>query len=662
MLRFSNTGSMNRGFRFQLQSLKDRPYGPLLLLLIVLFVLGILIVGDYGQSYAEFYNLKAGARALGAYSPEEFLKDQNENYFHGTFYFSIFAAVSRITTSINPNWMAIDARHFVNFLVFLMGTASFYVIAMRLTTPRFALFPTLLFVTQPIYFGSSFINQKDSVFMSFFLASIASGLVAAEAWGKPRAATPIQEEDPSRLDRRYLRETLREDWLGSSYLERILFILLAFSAIGIAFGLLTNRLILPDLLRQVTEAYRGQANVLVTRLFEQFAEDAYKTPLEDYLNKVRALFSWIRFPLIAIALVPPVVVGLRIFNWTYEDHVKRWLHRYGALLASGVILGMTSAIRVAGPFAGVLVGMYFLLRYRWRPLAGLVVYGLAAAITVYLVWPALWGNPVLAYTDRLLLSTDFGVHEVFFRGDFIHSNALPRRYLPELMALQFTEPILILFPIGLILSGWAAIRRKLDSQLLVVLLIWFLLPLFLQIAFTINLYGNFRQLYFITPPIILIAGYAWMQMMGKLRSQIMQVLLATLILVPGIIHIFRYHPYEVVYYNMFTGGVPGARESYALGFGCTAYREAMQYVNEVAPEGALVYVWGPYYSAEPFARSDLHVRLEGGGETPDYALNCGKGLRNPNFYASWDVVHTVSREGTILSEVKTPGNPDAIGP
>ena len=41
-----------------MRRLIDRPYGPLLLLLIALLVIGILIVGDYGQSYAEFYNLK----------------------------------------------------------------------------------------------------------------------------------------------------------------------------------------------------------------------------------------------------------------------------------------------------------------------------------------------------------------------------------------------------------------------------------------------------------------------------------------------------------------------------------------------------------------------------------------------------------------------------
>jgi hypothetical protein len=153
-----------------------------------------------------------------------------------------------------------------------------------------------------------------------------------------------------------------------------------------------------------------------------------------------------------------------------------------------------------------------------------------------------------------------------------------------------------------------------------------------------------------------------MYIMGKLRSQLVQVLLATLILVPGIVHIIRYHPYEVVYYNAITGGVPGARDSYALGFSCTAYREAMQYVNEVAPEGSLVYVWGPYYSAEPFARSDLDVRLEGGAETPDYAINCGKGLRNPNFYATWDVIHTVSRQGTVFAQVKAPSSPDTGTP
>lgn len=470
-----------QGHKFHWGRLMNRPYVPLLLLLIALLVIGILIIGDYGQSYAEFYNAKAGDRALRAYGHEEFLRDQNEGYFHGTFYFMIIAAVSRITASINPNWMAIDTRHFMNFLVFLVGTASFYAIALRVTSRKFALLPTLLFVTQPILFGSSFINQKDSVFLSFFLASIALGLIAAEAWGKRFPATAIQGGTAWQPDKSHFLDSLRDDWEGSSNIERSRLILLMLFAVGVGIALLTNLLILPNLLRQVSEAYRGEASPLVSKLFEQFAEDAHKTPLDHYLNEVRTLFFWLRLPLIALVLIPPAIAGLRIFNRTYDDHVRQRVHRYSLLILGGVILGMTSAIRVAGPFAGVLVGIYFLLRYRWQSMAGLVLYGLTAAFTVYLVWPALWGNPILGYSNRVFLAADFGVHEVFFRGEFLNSNALPRRFLPELIALQFTEPLLILFPIGLILSVWAAVRRKLDSRLLAVLLIWFLLPFFLRL-------------------------------------------------------------------------------------------------------------------------------------------------------------------------------------
>ncbi len=52
---------------------------------------------------------------------------------------------------------------------------------------------------------------------------------------------------------------------------------------------------------------------------------------------------------------------------------------------------------------------------------------------------------------------------------------------------------------------------------------------------------------------------------------------------PGLIGIISLHPYEYIYYNEIVGGVDGAAGHYYADYWCTSFREAMKYVNQVAP-------------------------------------------------------------------------------
>jgi len=625
--------------------------------MMIFVVIGIFIAGDYGESRDEFYNLKAGSRALADYTDEQFLRDQDDNYFHGTFYFLLFSAVSKVTTSINSNWSGIDARHFLSYLVFIMAAVSFYFIVVRLTSARFAILPTLLFITQPIYFGSAFVNHKDMPFMAFFTASVAAGLIAADSID--RVFKKMTSEDSSRPGDTPIgiRQTLQSEWKATSDLKRIGLILLVLVAIVVVIALILDFIFLPLLLRQVTLAYQDKATPMISSLFEFFAQDSYKTTLEQYIRQAKAYYFWLRILLIGLIFIPALLLGRSIFKGTHHQRIRPLIYQYGPLILTGILIGMTSSIRVAGPFAFMLVGGYFFLRYRWRSVPALVLIGIVAFLTTYLTWSALWGDPIPRYLERMFSSLDFDVHEVFFRGEFIRSDSLPSRYLPELLTIQFTEPVVLLFPFGLFLTAWAAIQRKIDRYLVIIILIWLLVPFFSQIVFGLNLYGNFRHLLFMTPPILLLAGFAWMRAQEVIRKEVLQIILAFLILIPGIIHIFRYHPYEVVYYNELVGGVPGATGFYAMDFTCTSYRETMEYLNDEALEGALIYAWGPYRAAETFARDDLVIRPEGGTERPDFAIVCGRGLMNPNFYAGWDVVFEVTRQGTIMSQVKAQPGP-----
>jgi 4-amino-4-deoxy-L-arabinose transferase-like glycosyltransferase len=538
-----------------------------------------------------------------------------------------------------------------------MAAASFYSIAARLTSVKFAVLPTLLFLTQPIYFGSAFINHKDMPFMAFFTTSVAVGLIAADSFDNGIQKRSDQESSSPGDNPSEIRQSLLNEWRATSDLKRTSFILLIIISIIVMIALILDYIFLPFLLRQVTLAYQGEAAPTISDLFEFFAQDAYKTSLGQYLRKVEAYFFWLRIVLMGLIFIPALLLGRSIFIRTHHQYIRPLMYKYGPLILTGILVGMTSAIRVAGPFAFLLIGGYFFLRHRWRSLPALSLICIVAFLTSYLTWSALWGDPISRYLERMFSSLDFDVHEVFFRAEFIRSDSLPSRYLPELLTIQFTEPVALLFPFGLILSAWAAVQRKIDRNLVIIILIWLLVPFFSQIVFGLNLYGNFRHLIFMTPPILMLAGYAWMRAQVLIRKEALQIILALLILIPGIVHIFRYHPYEVIYYNALVGGVPGATGSYAMDFTCTSYREIMEYLNEEAPEGALIYAWGPYHAAETFARDDLVIRPEGGSETPDFAIVCGRGLMNPNFYAGWDVLYEVVRHGTIMSQVKVQPKP-----
>jgi 4-amino-4-deoxy-L-arabinose transferase-like glycosyltransferase len=145
-------------------------------------LIGIFIITDYGQSWDEATNYLYGERALGYYLEEGFLQDPQEEYFHGTFYFMVWAQASKVVDGLVRGWHAPDGRHFVNYLTFLLGAIGFFSIAKSFFDKGIATVALLFYLTQPILFGHAFINQKDIPFMSFFVITLALGVAIGAKW------------------------------------------------------------------------------------------------------------------------------------------------------------------------------------------------------------------------------------------------------------------------------------------------------------------------------------------------------------------------------------------------------------------------------------------------------------------------------------------------
>ena len=621
----------------------------LALILALALVAGALITDDFGSSWDEEANDHAGMQAIQAYQSDKFLRDQQDEYFHGTFYFMIYAGLSRALAALPLGLNRFDVRHYLNFLMFLVAIVACFSLVARLHSRRAATLTAILMLGQPLYFGHAFINQKDIPFMGFFAASVAAGVAAIDAVSLTTGHLPGFGSAAGRSLPGALLDSARAAWVGSPLARRIVFVLIVLVASGAVVELFAERLVYPALELLLTNASTQQSSGLVNWLFRAMAVDADKTPLAAYVARLQATYSFGRVVAIALISVGVAQAWARLFRPTLPRQIAAAVSAYGWLLVAGVLLGMTTAVRIIGPLAGALVGVYAVARFKRKLPAVLLLYPLAALGATYLAWPALWGSPVDHFLGRLAETANFEhSHDVIFEGGRVASLKLPLHYLPKLLAIQFTEPVVILLLSSPFFITRALRARQLDRGVLSVFGLWFALPFIAQIVLRTPLYDNFRQLLFSTVPLLAIAGVALTSILRAISRKWVEALALLLVVAPGVVHSIQFHPYEYIYYNALVGGVAGAEGRYELDHWCTAYRELMEYLNEVAPANSTIAAWGPVSVARAHARTDLQVRSTSTSRaSADYVILCGDGLYNAALIQGFEVQFEIHR-GTVL--------------
>lgn len=283
-----------------------------------------------------------------------------------------------------------------------------------------------------------------------------------------------------------------------------------------------------------------------------------------------------------------------------------------AVLAAGLALGLTTAIRVIGPLAGAITGLYFLSKLPRRGWLAMGFYGLIALLVMYIFWPFLWAAPLPRLLEVLKhMSNNPTELAVLFDGQIFRANAMPRRYLPQMLALALTEPTWVLFSGGLIVVTRKFIQKKLDFRAPLAVLFLFVFMLAYLVYIIPAMYDGFRHFLFILPPVFIFAGFAFQWIFDaaaasphlKGWSSASTLAAVSLLLAPGIFGIFQLYPYEYAYYNRLTGGVGGAFRVYETEYWLTCYKEAIEWVKANEPA------------------TTLHVQRE-----MDLALYYGQGL------------------------------------
>jgi hypothetical protein len=386
----------------------------------------------------------------------------------------------------------------------------------------------------------------------------------------------------------------------------------------------------------VRAASMGEANIV-----SAIASDLHRVAPEVYIQRYFVFFLWGRS---AYFIFP-----LLILFFLYHRYFSSGLLYIRSILFPAILLGFTTSIRILGPFAGLIVACYAIYIDRKRALLTLVVYATVAIAAMYITWPYLWSNPLGHFMESLKTMARFPWYGlVLFNGREYESTNLPYTYLPVLLAIQLTEPVWPLFMIGL---AGVMIKDRGHRELFYLVAIWFMLPLVILIITRAALYDNFRQILFILPPVFLIGGLGLDLLFKYLNKLSVQIMMIVLLILPGLVAGARLHPYEYVYYNNLVGNPTGRFE---LDYWATSYREAIEYLNKVAPAAANIQVVGPHQLDRMSARADLIVRSYNAAkdEPVDYVIITSRGGFDRKIHPEANVIYAVERVGMTFSVVK----------
>ena len=274
---------------------------------------------------------------------------------------------------------------------------------------------------------------------------------------------------------------------------------------------------------------------------------------------------------------------------------------FALVLKLGFAIGMTMAIRIGGLMVFGYVGLALLLSGLWRGIAAR-----RAAVVVADGWASLWrvllpciavAYPIMLFfwpwaqqapIENPLEALAAFSHQSFpwptlFAGSYMLPANLPWVYLPVHILLALPELVLILLAAAPVLA-WLALRRgdRPDRpRALALFLVGFAIvfPVGYAIAIRAILFDGMRHFIFVLPPIAASAALVADRALDRLAALSWRRYAYAGLGLYGAFHIgvmAMLHPDEYVYYNLFTGGVHGARGLFKLDYWANSYAEAVQ--------------------------------------------------------------------------------------
>jgi hypothetical protein len=280
----------------------------------------------------------------------------------------------------------------------------------------------------------------------------------------------------------------------------------------------------------------------------------------------------------------------------------------------------------------------FLSKAHWRRyllISGLtVIYISICALFIYLFTPMLYDSPLknfMAIFD-IMKNYPWNGFQLYFGQNI--SSTIPWHYSIVWFAISSPLFYVLLFIVGkgaLLYQSFRAHSRQKYSEMLPFFIITTcgVLPILTVIILQSNLYTDNRQMYFVYPPLLLIAVYGLRSIIELMRSRIRiwRILVFAGIIVGIISPVYfmaRYHPYQTLYFNFLAGfEMSTIKERFSLA-ASRAEKESLEYILRTDPRAKIrIYQYDHPQKSVLLLSSEQRSRLiyiDPEQDTPDYVM------------------------------------------
>lgn len=264
------------------------------------------------------------------------------------------------------------------------------------------------------------------------------------------------------------------------------------------------------------------------------------------------------------ALLAPLMTVSTLAALIYWTRDRRWPYLALSAATAGLALLTKAPAAALLPYVGLLaLASPCLGTARWRPILPLLAWGAIAASLYFLLWPALWVDPIrqLGRVAAYAVEKGMNPHDspVVFLGAIVRQDPGPLFYA---VALGYRLGPATLLGLALAVVELARARRRSVAAL------WLLAYAVLFVGLMTLGAKKFDR--YALPAIWaldLLAGVGlWSLATGFRRPAARALALAAIVAAQGFL-LWRAYPYPIAFYNPPLGGVAGAEKALLIGWG-----------------------------------------------------------------------------------------------
>ena len=279
-------------------------------------------------------------------------------------------------------------------------------------------------------------------------------------------------------------------------------------------------------------------------------------------------------------------------------------------LIFSVVSALAINVRIFGLILPIIVFFIYIINIfrnenKKKLIIPLVLFLILTPFFIILFWPYLWENPVGNFLTAVKNLSEHNIQIYnYYLGQHIFSSYPPWHYPFVWIFISTPLYYIILFVIGFIFLVRRSIKRLLkieknnsyidlwrgnkESQDLLFLLT-FLIPLIIIINFDSVSYDGWRHLYFIYPSFLLIAmmGLHFIKVVFFKRKKNYLYILSIILLIPTTSWMFKNHPFQYVYFNLFAG--KNFNEKFEMDYFGISNKSVLEYIIEKESKKVKIY-------------------------------------------------------------------------